>query len=118
MFQICWSAIPYFHGSLREIPCVGRPISLLALPGKLLEKLVHKQLCCYLHINKLLSYMQHGFRAGKSTSTALQEFMLYITQGINRTQVCSCTFIDLSKAFDSLNHEVLLHKLRSFGLTL
>ena len=93
-----------------------RPISLLALPGKLLEKLVHKQLFAHLKYNKLLSDKQHGFTSGRSTSTAIQDFMLFVCNNINKTHLCSGTFIDLSKAFDSLNHKLLLHKLKDYGI--
>ena len=93
-----------------------RPISLLSLPGKLLEKLVHKQLVWYLRYNNLLSEQQHGFISRKSTSTAIQDFMYYVTNQINKYNMCSGIYIDLSKAFDSLNHSILLHKLKNYGI--
>ena len=89
---------------------------MLALPGKLLEKLVHKQLFAHLRSNNLLSEKQHGFITKKSTSTALQDFISYITTCVNNAEICSGIYIDLSKAFDSLNHVFLLHKLKDFGI--
>ena len=86
-----------------------RPISLLSLPGKLLEKIVHKQLVWHLRYNNLLSEQQHGFVSHKSTSTAIQDFMYYVTNQINKYNICSGIFIDLSKAF-------LLHKLQNYGI--
>ena len=93
-----------------------RPISLLALPGKLLEKIVHKQLYAHLRSQNLLSEKQHGFTKCKSTSTAVQDLMSYVCECINESKLCSGIYIDLSKAFDSLNHELLLYKLRDYGI--
>ena len=93
-----------------------RPISLLSLPGKLLENLAHKQLFRYLSDNKFMSELQHGFTNGKSTFTALQDYLLYTSDCINRRQICGCLFIDLSKAFDSLDRVRLLYKLKTFGI--
>ena len=93
-----------------------RPISLLALPGKLLEKVVHRQLFAHLCFHKLLSEKQHGFVTRKSTSTALQDFIAFTTTSINQSQICSGLYIDLSKAFDSLNHSLLLRKLNDYGI--
>ena len=93
-----------------------RPISLLALPGKLLEKVVHKQLFEYLISNHLLSEKQHGFVSKKSTSTAIQDFISYTTTCVNNAELCSGIYIDLLKAFNSLNHVLLLHKLTYFGI--
>ena len=63
-----------------------------------------------------MSELQHGFTTGKSTSTALQDYVLYDSNQINKRQICGCLFIDLSKAFYSLNHYQLLRKLGSFGI--
>ena len=54
--------------------------------------------------------------SGKSTSTALQDFMLFATNCINDSKCCSALYIDLSKAFDSLNHSLLLYKMRDYGI--
>ena len=108
--------IPLPKTKEREYVTNWRPISLLSLPGKLLEKLVHKQLYSHLKKYNLLSDKQHGFTSGKSTATALQDFMMFVCYSINTSNVCSGTFIDLSKAFDSLNHNLLLYKLRDFGI--
>ena len=93
-----------------------RPIGLLSLLGKLLEKIVHRQLLIFLTLNGILSKMQHGFTSGKSPSTALQDFTLYVTNHINSSKICSFVFIDLSKATYPVNHVVLVQKLRTFGL--
>ena len=60
--------------------------------------------------------IQTGFMPKKSTSTALQDFLSYTTQCINESQICSGIYIDLSKAFDSLNHSLLLYKLQNYGI--
>ena len=61
----------------------------------------------------MMSESQHGFTNGKSTSTALQEYLLYTSKCINDRHICGCLFIDLSKAFD---HEQLMYKLKMFGI--
>ena len=81
-----------------------------------MEKLVHKQLIIYLKIHSLLSNSQHGFMEGKSTATAIQDFIMFVCKNINESYMCSGTFIDISKDFDSLDHSLLLYKLSDYGI--
>ena len=85
-----------------------RPISLLPLPGKILERIVHTQLIEYLEINKLIDVNQGGFRKGKSTMETVANFTDDILTGINNNKYALSIFVDLRKAFDSVNHTILL----------
>ncbi|XP_046666686.1 uncharacterized protein LOC124358434 [Homalodisca vitripennis] len=93
-----------------------RPISLISTFSKILEKVVLHRLLNYLEENKLLTYQQHGFLKGRSTSTALIQFIEYIIDQLEEGCTATCLFLDFSKAFDCLNHEQLLQKLGNLGI--
>ena len=93
-----------------------RPISLLPLPGKILEKLVHGQLTSYLESESLLVDFQHGFRRGHSTVHSIAQFTDYVSKKIDTGQPTIAAFIDFRKAFDCVQHNVLLQKLRGLNL--
>ena len=88
-----------------------RPISLLSILSKVLEKIVTNQLMEYLESNRLLSNSQHGFRINLSTETALMQVTDKIYNNIDENKITLLTLCDLSKAFDSVNHKILLKKL-------
>ena len=93
-----------------------RPISLLPLPGKILERLVYAQTISYLESNNILCPKQGGFRANHSTIRSAAEFTDDLFEAINNKVITKAIFIDLRKAFDTINHEILLHKLKKIGL--
>ena len=95
-----------------------RPISLLPLPGKILERIVYTQLIEYLEINKLIDVNQGGFRKGKSTMETVANFTDDDLSGINNNEYALSIFVDLRKAFDSVNHTILLNKLQNYGFTI
>ena len=88
-----------------------RPISLLPLPGKFLEKLVHSQLSEHLETNSLLTDKQHGFRRGHSTVHAIAQFTNHINTKLDSGMPTLATYIDFRKAFDCVQHPTLLRKL-------
>ena len=92
-----------------------RPISQISLPGKLLEKIVHSQVYRYLQLNNLLSEKQYGFRKGLSTSLAIFDVLKELYSNWNDKIYSGCAFIDFSRAFDSINHEILFSKLKLYG---
>ena len=93
-----------------------RPISLLPLPGKLLEKLIHAQLSVHLENTKFLSDNQHGFRKHHSNVQSLAQVTNYINTKMDKGQPTLTAFIDFRKAFDCVQHSVLLGKLASLGI--
>ena len=93
-----------------------RPISLLPLPGKLLEKLLHTQLIGYLENNNLLNEKQNGFRKKHNTSDTVFKLVHDLTGGMNARKHTSAVFVDFAKAFDTIDHTKLINKLRMFSV--
>ena len=93
-----------------------RPISILPAFSKIFEKIISFRLINYLEKNNLLTEHQHGFRAQHSTETAIIHFVNNVYKCLEEKLYVGGVFIDLSKAFDTLNHQILLHKLEHIGI--
>jgi len=93
-----------------------RPISLLSIFNKLLEKLMHKRLYSFLQKNSVLYQYQFGFRKNYSTSLALIEVIDSIIKYLDDSDTVVGIYLDLQKAFDTVNHEILLAKMKNYGI--
>jgi hypothetical protein len=91
-----------------------RPISLLSTVGKVLERCVHQLV--YTVISNDIVQVQHGFMSKKSTSTQLVEFYDIIYKNVDNHIQTDVVYLDLAKAFDSVPHNLLLLKLKSYGI--
>ena len=90
-------------------PNTYRPISLLSCFNKIFEKLLCKQLVKFLEANKILFEYQHWFRVLYSTTLALIEFNDSIIKYLDEGQYCMSIFVDLTKAFDTVDHGIILY---------
>ena len=108
--------IPLFKGGDRECVSNYRPVSLLPLPGKLLEKIVHKRVVKFWDDNNFLSNEQGGFRKGHSTVSTIADLTDDLFKNINEGYTTIASFVDLSKAFDTDNTQILLNKLQHAGI--
>src|SRR6218665_1859790 len=93
-----------------------RPISVLPYFSKILEKLMATRLSTYLENFALLSPAQFGFQRGKSTYMALLEMQTSISEAMNFNKYSLGVFFDISKAFDTVNHTLLINKLEHYGI--
>ena len=108
--------IPVYKSGDRESINKYRPISILPVCSKILEIFVHSHLNSYLEQHSLLCGQQSGFCSKHSTTAALVNLHDQLLQNMNNGTMTGTIFIDLCKAFDTMDHSILLQKLRSYGV--
>ena len=109
--------IPIFKSDNAILVQNYRPISILPAISKIFERAVYNRIFQFLVDNDLLYKHQYGFRPGHSTSHALTNFVTKAASAIDCHKYLAGIFLDLSKAFDTLDHAMLLSKLEAYGIT-
>ena len=107
---------PIFKKENAELLENYRPISILPIFGKIFEKIVYKRLYSFLTEKKVLNGNQFGFRKGRSTAHALHSSVKIIEDAVRNNMHVIGIFIDLSKAFDTIDHDIMLEKLEHYGV--
>ena len=108
--------VPIFKS---DDPCLltnYRPISILSVVSKIFEKVMHTRLMKYLNDNDVLHKYQFGFREGYNTNLALITLVDKISSTINDNELVLGLFLDFKKAFDTIDHKILIEKLRCYGI--
>ena len=108
--------IPIFKKGSRLLVSNYRPISLLSNLNKILEKLVHSRVYKFLEDFQCIYSLQFGFRKKHSTNHALTDITETIRQALDNKKFACGVFVDLQKAFDTVNHDILIAKLDHYGI--
>ena len=109
------NVIPIFKKGSRLLISNYRPISLLSNLNKIFEKIIYKRIYGFIEKNSLLYSLQFGFRSKHSTIHALIDITEKIRSALDKNKVTCGIFVDLQKAFDTVNHDILLYKLNCYG---
>lgn len=106
---------PLFKGGARSKIENYRPISILSILGQILEKHLFQSMYSFLDTNETFSPTQYGFIAGKGTQPALDDFSDNLYSTFENNMFACALFLDVSKAFDTVSHQLLLRKLHRLG---
>ena len=108
--------VPIHKGESKFIMSNYRPIALLPILGKILEKLMHSRLYTFLTRCKILYPGQYGFQKGKSTEQAFFDIQHKIVSSLESKDIPCAIFLDFAKAFDTVDKDILLNKLKHYGI--
>lgn len=109
--------IPIHKSGDKSSPSNYRPISILPCVSKILERVVQRQVLEFLHENNILSAAQSGFRPRHSTSTTLLKVTDDWLHATDKKEYTGVVFVDLRKAFDIVNCDILIKKLNNIGIS-
>ena len=107
---------PIFKAGFNDLVSNYRPISILSSFSKIIEKVASDQLYDFIEQSNELDQSQYGFRSGGSTEVALCDFVDDVLAAFDDEKYTVATFLDLSKAFDTVSHSILLAELEHFGV--
>ena len=110
------NVIPIYKNGVDNLFTNYRPVSILPVFSKVLETLMYRRLLDFINKKKLLYELQFGFREKYSTYMALITMVNTITEALNKGESAIGIFLDFSKAFDTVDHNILLQKLQKYGI--
>ena len=107
---------PIFKAGAKDSPGNYRPISVLPPISKIIEKCIYQRIIGFISSHGILSETQYGFRTKHSTEHALITFIDYATHELEQGKYVMGVYLDIKKAFDSVNHSILFQKLQKYGI--
>ena len=108
--------VPVYKGGGASIPSNYRPISLTSIMMKILERVIRKQIIAFMTKRCVFNPSQHGFREGRSCLSALLTVYDNIMLTLNSSSSIDMIYLDFAKAFDKVDHNILLHKVKAIGI--
>ena len=107
---------PVYKGKSELEVCNYRPVSILPISSKVLYKTMLKRLTGFLEKSKIIYEHQFGFQKNKSTTYAVLDIYTEIVNSLDKGDLACSIFLDFAKAFDTLDHKILISKLENYGL--
>ncbi|CAM5104307.1 unnamed protein product [Natator depressus] len=107
---------PIYKKGNKNNPGNYRPVSLTSVPRIIMEQIIRQSICKHLEDNKVISNSQHGVVKNKSRQTNLIAFSDRITSLVDSGEVVDMVYLDFSKTFDTVLHDLLINKLRKYNL--
>lgn len=108
--------VPLYKAGNKQDKTNYRPISVLPALSKIPENVLNQQLKEYLFENNLLDSNQFGFIPKSNTESATLELINFVIEGLDEGEFVACIFVDLRKAFDCIPHDILIEKLKYYGI--